>query len=68
MNDETRPDDEPSEIPADVPEGDAIEQLLPALADDEPDEPSSLPPDADEADALDQARPVPADEDGDPRG
>lgn len=55
--------DERSEIPADVPEADAVEQRLPA-ADDEPEEEQldSIPEDVPEADALEQAMPVPHDE------
>jgi hypothetical protein len=53
--------DERSEIPADVPEADAVEQRTPAVADDESQEDriDSIPDDVPEADALEQAIPVP---------
>jgi hypothetical protein len=63
-DDEARPGPEPSEIEADVPEADAIEQQQPTLPDDDEDEePVSIPSDAPEADALEQARGVPMDDD-----
>jgi hypothetical protein len=62
--DEPEPAAEPSEIEADVPEADAIEQQQPTLPDDDEDEePVSIPSDAPEADALEQARGVPMDDD-----
>jgi hypothetical protein len=63
-DDELGPDSEPSEIEADVPEADAIEQHQPTLPDDdEDDEPVSIPSDAPEADVLEQSRGVPLDDD-----
>lgn len=61
-DDEHAPDPEPSEIEADVPEADAIEQQQPALPDDD-EELVSIPPDVPEADALEQSRDVPLDDD-----
>jgi hypothetical protein len=50
-------------IGAEVPEGDALEQLRPALPEDEDvdedEEPASIPPEVPEADALEQSRSVP---------
>jgi hypothetical protein len=57
-----RTTDEPDgdqEIGAEVPEADALEQMLPAVPDDEDEEPASIAPDVPEADALEQSRSVP---------
>jgi hypothetical protein len=62
-DDERGPDPEPSEIEADVPEADAIEQQQPALPDDGDEEQVSIPPDVPEADALEQSKDVPLDDD-----
>jgi hypothetical protein len=59
-NDESRGDRE-LEIGSEVPEADALEQLQPALPDDEDEdeEPDTIPPEVPEADALEQARSLP---------
>jgi hypothetical protein len=57
-----RTTDEPDgdqEIGAEVPEADALEQMQPAVPDDEDEEPASIAPDVPEADALEQSRSVP---------
>ena len=56
-NDESHGD---REIGTEVPEADALEQMQPALPDDEDDEePESIPLDVPEADALEQSKSVP---------
>jgi hypothetical protein len=57
--DDEHPSNREPEIDPEVPEADALEQMQPALPEDEDEEPDTIPPDAPEADALEQSRSLP---------